>query len=143
MLCEMGLRNEPGYCFVIGVNFLTKLCRQNNINWNIFIEIGKLVIGFKLIDGGFQNADDGQDRVDSFRPIQQHEEEASSVLEDMEVGQRPAVVAPSNSEVEKVILELEEWKNKQKEQFKQQVLIYKICFPFQLSAFLTKLLQSC
>jgi len=106
----------------------------------VYIEIGKLVIGLKLIDGGFQNGDDGQDRVDSFRPIQQHEEEASSVLENMEVGQRPAAVAPSNSEVEKVTLELEEWKNKQKEQFKQQVIRYKFCFSFKLSAFLTKLL---
>ena len=81
--------------------------------------VGKLVICFSLIDFGFQNVD-YQDRVDSFRPIQQQEEEVS-VLENMEVDQRPTV-APSNSAVEKVTLELEEWKTKQKELFKHQVL---------------------
>ncbi len=68
--------------------------------------------------------------MNSFRPIQQQEEEVS-ILENMEVGQRPAVVA-SNSDVEKVTLELEEWKIKQKELFKQQVFRQ-----FKLSPFIS------
>ena len=90
--------------------------------FRVKLEIGKLVICLSLIDLGF--VDDGHDRVDSFRPIQQQEKEVS-VLESMEVDERPAV-APSNPDVEKVTLELEEWKAKQKDLFKQQVFRHKL-----------------
>ena len=90
--------------------------------FRVKLEIGKLVICLSLIDLGF--VDDGRDRVDSFRPIQQQEKEVS-VLESMEVDERPAV-APSNPDVEKVTLELEEWKAKQKDLFKQQVFRHKL-----------------